>query len=102
MIPLEWYLGLSAVLFCIGLYGVLSRRNAISILMGIELMLNASNINLVAFGRFLEPQVLSGHIFTIFVITIAAAEAAVGLAIVISVYRNSCHINVDEVRSMKW
>ena len=102
MIPLEWYLGLSAVLFCIGLYGVLSRRNAISILMGIELMLNASNINLVAFGRFLQPQVLAGHIFTVFVITIAAAEAAVGLAIVISVYRNSSQINVDEVNTMKW
>ncbi len=102
MIPLEWYLGLSAVLFCIGLYGVLSRRNAISILMGIELMLNASNINLVAFGRFLQPQVLTGHVFTIFVITVAAAEAAVGLAIVISIYRNSSHINVDEVNTMKW
>ena len=102
MIPLEWYRGLSAVLFCIGLYGVLSRRNAISILMGVELMLNASNINLVAFGRFLQPQVLTGHVFTIFVITVAAAEAAVGLAIVISIYRNSSHINVDEVNTMKW
>ena len=102
MIPLEWYLGLSAVLFCIGLYGVLSRRNAISILMGVELMLNASNINLVAFGRFLQPQVLTGHVFTIFVITVAAAEAAVGLAIVISIDRNSSHINVDEVNTMKW
>ena len=102
MIPLEWYLGLSAVLFCIGLYGVLSRRNAISILMGVELMLNASNINLVAFGRFIQPQVLTGHVFTIFVITVAAAEAAVGLAIVISIDRNSSHINVDEVNTMKW
>lgn len=102
MIPLEWYLGLSAVLFCIGLYGVLSRRNAIGILMGIELMLNAANINLVAFGRFIEPQVLIGHVFTVFVITIAAAEAAVGLAIVISVYRNQKHINVDEIDLMRW
>ncbi len=102
MIPLEWYLGLSAVLFCIGLYGVLSRRNAIGILMGIELMLNSANINLVAFGRFLEPEYLTGHIFTVFVITIAAAEAAVGLAIVISVYRNSQHINVDEIDLMRW
>lgn len=102
MIPLEWYLGLSAVLFCIGIYGVLSRRNAISILMGIELMLNAANINLVAFGRFIEPQVLIGHVFTVFVITIAAAEAAVGLAIVISVYRNQKHINVDEIDLMRW
>lgn len=102
MIPLEWYLGLSAVLFCIGVYGVLSRKNAIAILMGIELMLNAANINLVAFGRFLQPQVLTGHIFTVFVITIAAAEAAVGLAIVVSVYRNQQHINVDEIDLMRW
>lgn len=102
MIPLSWYLGLSAVLFCIGIYGVLSRRNAVSILMGIELMLNAANINLVAFGRFIHPEVLTGHIFTIFVLTIAAAEAAVGLAIIISVYRNMDTINVDNVDVMKW
>jgi len=102
MIPLEWYLGLSAALFCTGIYGVLSRRNAISILMGIELMLNAGNINLVAFGRFLQPDVLTGHIFAVFVITVAAAEAAVGLAIVISVYRNVAHINIDEINVMKW
>jgi NADH:ubiquinone oxidoreductase subunit K len=102
MIPLSWYLGLSAALFCIGIYGVLSRRNAIGILMGIELMLNAANINLVAFGRFIHPAVLTGHVFTVFVITIAAAEAAVGLAIVISVYRNAEHINVDKIDTMKW
>ena len=80
MIPLNWYLALAAVLFCIGIFAVLTRRNAISILMGIELMLNAANINLVAFGRFIHPNVLSGHIFAIFVITIAAAETAVGKA----------------------
>jgi len=102
MIPLEWYLMLSAVLFCIGIFGVLSRRNAIAILMGIELMLNAANINLVAFGRFIHPTVLTGHVFAIFVITVAAAEAAVGLAIIISVYRNIEHINVDKINVMKW
>jgi NADH:ubiquinone oxidoreductase subunit K len=101
MIPLNWYLALAAVLFCIGIFAVLTRRNAISILMGIELMLNAANINLVAFGRFIHPNVLSGHIFAIFVITIAAAETAVGLAIVISVYRNLEKINVDDITIMK-
>ena len=102
MIQLEWYLGLSAVLFCIGIYGVLSRRNAVSILMGIELMLNAANINLVAFGRFLQPAVLTGHVFAVFVMTVAAAEAAVGLAIIIAVYRNAQHINVDDINVLKW
>ncbi|HEY3298873.1 MAG TPA: NADH-quinone oxidoreductase subunit NuoK [Armatimonadota bacterium] len=101
-IPLEWFLGLSAILFCIGIYGVLSRRNAISILMGIELMLNAANINLVAFARYLHPTMLLGDVFAVFVLTIAAAETAVGLAIVISVYRNRQEINVDEMDLMKW
>ena len=102
MIPLSWYLLVAAVLFCIGIFAVLSRRNAIAILMGIELMLNAANINLVAFGRFLDPGVLAGHVFAVFVLTVAAAEAAVGLAIVISVYRNIEHINVDKLNIMKW
>lgn len=102
MVPLEWYLGLSAALFCIGIFGVLSRRNAIGILMGIELMLNAANINLVAFGRFIHPMELIGHVFAIFVMTVAAAEAAVGLAIIICVYRNVEHINVDKIDVMRW
>jgi NADH-quinone oxidoreductase subunit K len=101
-IPLSWFLALSVCLFCIGIFCVLSRRNAIGILMGIELMLNAANINLVAFARYLHPNVLTGQIFAIFVLTIAAAEAAVGLAIVISVYRNREQINVDELDVMKW
>ncbi|MFA6664945.1 MAG: NADH-quinone oxidoreductase subunit NuoK [Armatimonadota bacterium] len=102
MIPLEWYLALAAVLFCTGIFGVLTRRNAIGILMGIELMLNAANINLVAFARYMHPTILTGHIFAIFVITIAAAEAAVGLAIIISIYRNIELINVDKINVMKW
>jgi NADH:ubiquinone oxidoreductase subunit K len=102
MIPLECYLAVSAALFCIGIFGVLSRRNAVGILMGIELMLNAANINLVAFGRYIHPTILLGHIFAVFVLTIAAAEAAVGLAIIISVYRNIENINVDEMDIMKW
>ena len=102
MIPLEWYLALAAVIFCTGIFGVLTRRNAIGILMGIELMLNAANINLVAFARYMHPTILTGQIFAVFVITIAAAEAAVGLAIIISVYRNIELINVDEIDVMKW
>jgi NADH:ubiquinone oxidoreductase subunit K len=102
MITLNHYLILAALLFCIGLYGAVAKRNAIAVLMGIELMLNAGNINLVAFGRFLHPEMLTGHIFAIFVMTIAAAEAAVGLAIVISVYRNIEHISVDKINFMRW
>ena len=101
MIPLNAYLALAAVLFCLGIFAVLTRRNAISMLMGIELMLNAANINLVAFGRFIHPNLLTGHVFAIFVITVAAAETAVGLAIIISVYRNLEKINVDEITIMK-
>jgi NADH:ubiquinone oxidoreductase subunit K len=93
---------LSAALFCIGVFGVLTRRNAIGILMGIELMLNASNINLVAFARFLHPAILTGQVFTVFVITVAAAEVAVGLAIVIAAYRNMHLVNVDEIDVMRW
>ncbi len=86
-IPLSWWLTVSAVLFAIGVYGALSRRNAIGILMGVELILNAVNVNLVAFWRYVAPTDVSGQIFAIMVIAIAAAEAAVGLAIVIAVYR---------------
>lgn len=102
MVPLSWYLILAALLFCIGVYGVLARRNAIAILMSIELMLNAVNINLVAFARYTTPVMLTGQVFAIFVMMIAAAEAAVGLALVLSVYRNMRHIQVDDVRLLKW
>ncbi len=101
MIPLSWYLLVAAALFCIGLYGVLARRNAIGILMGIELMLNAVNLNLVAFWRYINPSDLSGLVFAIFVIAVAAAEAAVGLAIIISIYRNRDTVNVEEVDLMR-
>lgn len=106
--PLSWYLSLAALLFCVGVYGVLSRRNAIAILMGIELMMNAVNINLVAFARFVNPTAqagqtaLTGQVFAIFVMMIAAAEAAVGLALVITIYRNLRHINVDDIKLMKY
>ncbi len=102
MIPLHWWLIVAAALFCIGLYGVLSRKNAIGVLMGIELMLNAVNVNLVAFWRYITPQVLTGQIFAIFVITVAAAEAAVGLAIIIAAYRRRDTVIVDELDIMRW
>lgn len=100
MITTTHYLVLSALVFSIGVIGVLTRRNIIVIFMSIELMLNAVNLNLVAFGeRF---QSLGGQVFAIFVITVAAAEAAVGLGIVISLFRNKETINIDEVDQMKW
>jgi NADH-quinone oxidoreductase subunit K len=102
MIPLYWWLVVAAALFCIGLYGVLSRRNAIAVLMGIELMLNAVNVNLVAFWRYITPQALTGQVFAIFVITIAAAEAAVGLAVVIAAYRRRDTVIVEELDIMRW
>jgi len=102
MVPLQWYLLVSAVLFCIGVFGVLARRNAIAILMGIELMLNAVNINLVAFWRYVEPGAATGQVFALFVLTVAAAEAAVGLALIIAIYRHRASVNVEEVNLLKW
>ncbi len=102
MVPLGGYLFVSAAIFCIGLYGVLARRNAVAILMGIELMLNASVINLIAFWRYINPNVaLTGQAFAVFVITLAAAEVAVGLALIIAVYRNRDTVVVDDVDLMK-
>ena len=100
MIRLPLVLFLSAALFSIGVYGVLARRNAVLVLMSIELMLNAVNINLVAFGAALHD--LTGQVFALFVITVAAAEVGIGLAIVILIYRNRATINVDEVNLLKW
>ena len=100
-IPLSWWLMVSAALFSIGVYGALSRRNAIGILMGIELVLNAVNINLVAFWRYISPTDISGQVFAIIVITVAAAEAAVGLAIVIAVYRRRHSAIVDDLDILK-
>ncbi|MBP1467125.1 NADH-quinone oxidoreductase subunit NuoK [Candidatus Chloroploca sp. M-50] len=100
-IPLEAVLMVAAALFCIGLFGALARRNMVSVLMGVELMLNAVNINLVAFWRYLEPGFVVGQTFAIFIITVAAAEAAVGLAMIIAIYRTWLTSNVDNVASMK-
>ncbi len=101
MVPLWMYLLVAAALFCIGSYAVLARRNAIAILMGVELMLNAVNINLVAFWRYATPDVMTGQAFTAFVLVVAAAEAAVGLAIIITVYRQRRSVVVEEVDSMR-
>jgi len=102
MLGLNHYLALSTLLFCIGIFGVLTRRNAIGVLMSIELMFNAVNINFVAFAKFVNPQAIVGQIFVIFVITVAAAEAAVGLAIIILIYRQHKGVEVDKVNIMKW
>jgi len=101
-IPLPWFLLVAAALFAIGLYGALARRNAIAILMAIEIMLNAVNLNLVAFSRYITPVLITGQIFAVFVIALAAAAAAVGLAIVIAVYRTRQTSNADEINLMKW
>jgi NADH:ubiquinone oxidoreductase subunit K len=102
MTPLAAYLILSAFLFAIGLAGALTRRNAIIVLIGIELMLNAANLNFIAFWRFSEhPEALTGIIFVIFSIGVAAAEAAVGLALIIAIYRHYKTTNVDEVNTLK-
>ena len=96
------YLALASVLFAIGMFGVLTRRNAIGILMSLELMFNAVNINLVAFNRYIKPDDLTGQIFALFVIVVAAAEAVVGLAIVLLLYRNWKGIDIDRINIMKW
>ena len=99
MIPLSWLLLLSAVLFCIGVVGVLVRRNAIVIFMSIELMLNAVNLSFVTFSY--QHKEVSGHLFTFFVMVVAAAEAAVGLAIILTVFKGRSTLNIDDVNSMK-
>ena len=100
MIPLTWYLILSGILFSIGAVGVLIRRNAIVIFMCIELMLNSVNLAFVTFSRQLNS--MDGQIFVFFIMTVAAAEAAVGLAIIICIYRNKATVNVDDINLMKW
>jgi NADH-quinone oxidoreductase subunit K len=102
MIPLSWYLIFAAALFCIGLFGVLSRRNAIAILMGIELMLNAININLVAFWRYRTPDLITGQVFAVMVFAAAAAEVSVGLALIIAIYRRRDTVVADQIDLMKW
>lgn len=102
MVPLENYLVLSAILFSLGVYGVLARRNAVLVLMAVELMLNAVSLNFIAFASYLDPDGITGAIFAVFVITVAAAEVGLALAIIIRLYRNRATSNVDEVATLKW
>ncbi len=100
-VPVSSYLLVALILFCVGLYGALTKRNTVIVLLSIELMLNAVNINLVAFAKFGLYASLTGQIFTLFTMTVAAAEVAVGLAVLIALYRNRATVNVDEMDTMK-
>lgn len=99
---LQYFLLLAAALFCIGIYGLITSRNAIRVLMSIELLLNSVNLNLMAFSNSLDPSAVKGQVFTVFVIAIAAAEAAVGLAIVLSIYRNRDTVDMEQFNLLKW
>lgn len=102
-VPLEHVLILGAILFAVGLYLALAKRNAIAVLMGVELMLNATNVTLLAFSRFIaSPRPLDGQVFAIFVITVAAAEAAVALALAVAIYRHRETVNIDEIDVLRW
>src|SRR5215213_11450876 len=101
MVPLWFYLLVAAALFSIGTFGVLARRNGVAVLMSVELMLNAVNINLVAFWRYLTPEKINGMAFAAFIFVVAAAEAAVGLAIIISVYRNRRSVIPEEADTLR-
>ena len=100
-IPLSAYLTLALVLFCIGLYGALTKKNIVIVLLCVELMLNAVNINLIAFSKLGPVPSITGQVFSLFTISVAAAEVAVGLAILIALYRNKKTVNIHEVNSMK-
>lgn len=100
-IPISWFLTVGAILFSIGLFGMMVRRNTIAMLMSIELMLNAANINLIAFSGYLKNPAISGQAFAMFVIGLAAAETAVGLAIAIRVYQTERHIDADKMTVLK-
>ena len=99
-IPIEYYLILSAFMFCVGIVGVLTRRNAIVVFMCIELMLNSANLTLITYSSYLGD--VAGQLFVFFVMAVAAAEAAVGLAIIIAIFRNKLTVNIDEINILKW
>ncbi len=101
-LTLEHYLILAAVLFAIGLYGALTKRNAVIVLMCIELMLNAVNITMVAFSSYVVPTMLTGQVFAIFIMVVAAAEVAVGLAVILAIYRGMETIDIKNINLMKW
>ena len=99
---LEFFLLVAAALFCIGIFGLVTSRNAIRVLMSIELLLNSVNLNLMAFSNYLDPEEVKGQVFAVFVIAIAAAEAAVGLAIVLAIYRNRDTVDMEQFNLLKW
>ena len=101
-VPLQAYLLIASILFCTGVWGLINSRNAVRVLMSIELMLNAVNINLMAFSSFLDGTLIRGQVFAVFVITVAAAEAAVGLAILLSLYRNRVTVDMESFNLLKW
>ena len=101
-VPLEAYLVVASLLFCIGVWGLINSRNAVRVLMSIELMLNAVNINLMAFSSYIDGGLIRGQVFAVFVITVAAAEAAVGLAILLSLYRNRVTIDMENFNLLRW
>ena len=101
-VPLEAYLVVASLLFCIGVWGLINSRNAVRVLMSIELMLNAVNINLMAFSSYIDGNLIRGQVFAVFVITVAAAEAAVGLAILLSLYRNRVTIDMENFNLLRW
>ena len=100
-VPISAYLALALILFCIGMYGALTKRNTIIVLLSIELMLNAANINLVAFSKFGVMSSITGQVFALFAMAVAAAEVAVGVAILIALYRNRKTVNIDEMNRLK-
>jgi len=99
---LQYFLILAAALFCIGIYGLITSRNAVPVLMSNELLLNAVNLNLMGFSNFLDPGEIKGQVFAVFVITVAAAEAAVGLAIILTIYRNRETTDMEQFNLLKW
>ncbi|AXY67354.1 MULTISPECIES: NADH-quinone oxidoreductase subunit NuoK [Thermosynechococcus] len=99
---LTYVLILAALLFCIGIYGLVTSRNAVRVLMSIELLLNAVNLNLIGFANYLDGQQIKGQVFAVFVITVAAAEAAVGLAIILAIYRNRDTVDMEKFNLLKW
>ena len=101
-VPLEGYLLVASILFCIGVWGLINSRNAVRVLMSIELMLNGVNINLMAFSSYIDGDLIRRQVFTVFVITVAAAEAAVGLAILLSLYRNRTTVDMESFNLLKW
>jgi len=100
-LPIECYLVLSTLLFFIGVYGFIARKNLIAILLSIELMLNAVNINFVVFNRFLFPERMEGYMYSMFIIVVAAAETAIAIAIIINIYRNMKNVSVDSIKELK-